>query len=154
MEQVLTGLLLINGTDVYKEYGAFLAEKAKNGHENYDTLFAGAGTKEQVAVDIREEDGEKLPDELVVRFKPRDLTLYFAIHATGRAEFLQKRAAFLGFLRTGDKGWLTLQLTEVDATFKVYLKDVPSAEWEQLSFADGSTAARFAITFREPKPSF
>ena len=37
---ILEGLLLINGTDVYTQYSAFLAETAADKHENYDALLA------------------------------------------------------------------------------------------------------------------
>lgn len=152
MMDILEGLLYINDVDVYKEYGVFLAEKAQDGHENYDALLAPSDTKEQTAVNIREEDGEKLPDTLVVTFKPRDVTLYFAVNAGSRAEFLKRRSDFLAFLRKGRGGWLDFHLPEAGRTFRFYLKSFPS--WEQLAFGEEFSAARFQVTFREPKPAF
>ena len=151
--EILEGLLYINDIDVYKEYGAFLAEKTKNGLVNFDALLSSAGTKEQIAVDIRERDGEKLPDELTVTFKPRDVTLYFAIEAVSRADFIRKRSAFREFLRKGYKGWLLFRLPEIETTFRFYLKDFPSG-WEQLAYSDDGSLARFPVMFREPQPAF
>lgn len=149
---ILEGLLYINNVDVYQKYGAFLAEKTNGGHENYDALFAPAATKEQTAVDVREEDGEKLPDVLSIVFKPRDVVLFFAIKSTGRADFLKRRTDFIQFLRIGNKGWLDFRLTEIEKTFRFYVKDFPN--WEQLAFSDDFSGARFQVTFREPKPQF
>lgn len=151
--KVLEGLLLINGIDVYKQYGAFLTEKENGGHENIDALFTPSGLKEQTAVDIREEDGEKLPDELIVKFKPRDVTLKFAISAANRSDFLIKWSSFRSFLKEGENGWLTFHFPEIDMDFRFYLKDFP-AGYEQLSFSNDGCVSRFPVTFREPKPKF
>lgn len=148
---IVEGLLYINDVDVYVEYGVFLAEKTPAGHENYDALFAPPGTKEQVAIDIWEQDGEKLPDDLKIVFKPRDVTLYFSIEAGTRAEFTRRRTDFLKFLRTGNRGWLNFRLTEIDKTFRFYLKDFP--DWEQDIYSDEISEARFKVTFREPNPT-
>jgi hypothetical protein len=149
---ILTGLLYINNVDVYAQYGAFLAEKEGGGHENYDSLFKPAKTKEQVAIDIREQNGEMLPATLNVQFEARDITLYFAIVGATSAQFLARRAAFKEFLRSGNNGWLDLRLTEIAYTFRLYLKDFGG--WEQLNFGGGQCAARFPVTFREPNPTF
>ena len=46
MDDILEGLLLINDVDVYARFGAFLAEKSEDAHENYDSLMAAPKTKE------------------------------------------------------------------------------------------------------------
>jgi hypothetical protein len=149
---VLQGLLYINNVDVYVQYGAFLAEKERGGHENYDALFKPAKTKEQVAINVREQNGEMLPATLNVQFEARDVTLYFGIEAANRAQFLARRAAFKEFLRAGSNGWLNFVLTEINYTFRFYLKDFGG--WEQLRFEDNVSFARFPVTFREPNPTF
>ncbi|GHT62753.1 hypothetical protein FACS189451_07860 [Bacteroidia bacterium] len=150
--EILKGLLFINNIDVYVGYGVFLAEKERNGHENYDALLKPSKTKEQVAINVREQNGEMLPAQLDVRFEARDVTLYFGIEAENRAQFLSRRTNFIEFLRTGSNGWLNFRLTEIDKTFRFYLKDIPS--WEQLTFEDSLSFGRFQITFREPNPTF
>lgn len=149
---ILTGLLYINNTDVYEQFGAFLAEKERGGHENYDALFKPAKTKEQIAVNLRDQNGEMLPASLKIRFEARDITLLFAIQAETPSQFISRRAAFKEFLRTGNSGWLDVRLTEIAHTFRVYLKDF--GVWEQLKFGDGFSFARFPVTFREPNPTF
>jgi len=149
---ILTGLLFINNIDVYTQYGVFLAEKQRGGHENYDVLFKPSKTKEQVAIDVREQTGEMLPPVLDVKFEARDVTLFFGIEASSRSQFLTRRTNFIEFLRAGNKGWLNFKLTELNKTFVFYLKDIPS--WEQPAFDDGLSFGRFQITFREPNPTF
>ena len=146
--EILKGLLFINNVDIYVQFGVFLAEKERGGHENYNALFKPAKTKEQVAVNVREQNGEMLPTTLNVKFEPRDVTLFFGIEATTRTQFLTRRADFIEFLRAGNNGWLNFKLTEINKTFVFYLKDFPA--WEQLSFDDGLAFGRFQITFREP----
>jgi len=150
--EILQGLLYINSIDVYIQYGAFLAEKDRGGHQNYDALFKPSKTKEQVAVDVREQNGETLPATLNVQFEARDVTLYFAIEADSAAQFLTRRAAFKEFLRAGNNGWLDIRLTEIAHTFHVYLKEFGT--WEQLRFGGGLSFARFPVTFRDPNPTF
>jgi hypothetical protein len=149
---ILTGLLLINGTDVYSQYGAFLAEKERNGHQNYDALLKPSKTKEQVAINIREQNGDMLPDALNVQFEARDVSLLFGIQAATRAQFLTRQTSFISFLSTGSNGWLNFKLTEIDKTFRFYLKDFPT--WEQLAYDDSLAFGRFQVTFREPNPTF
>lgn len=149
---ILQGLLFINDIDVYILFGVFLAEKERNGQDNYSALFKPSRTKEQVAISVREQAGEMLPAVLNVQFEARDVTLYFGIEADSRAQFLTRRADFIDFLRTGDNGWLNFRLTEINRTFRFYLKDIPN--WEQLTFEDNLSFGRFQITFREPNPTF
>jgi len=152
---ILNGLLFINSVDVHLQYGAFLAEKNRNGHENYDALLKPSKTKEQVAISVREQNGEMLPATLNVQFEARDVTLYFGIEAANRAQFFTRRAAFKEFLRTGGSsgnGWLTFSLPEINYNFQFYLKQF--GEWEQLALDDNYAFARFPVTFREPNPTF
>jgi hypothetical protein len=150
--EILKGLLLINNVDVYVQYGVFLAEKKPGGHDNYDALFRPSKLKEQVAINLREQNGEMLPANLNVRFEARDVALYFAIEAATRAQFLTRRINFIEFLRAGNKGWLNFRLPEIDKTFVFYLKNFPA--WEQMAYEDGLSFGRFQITFREPNPTF
>ena len=149
--EILQGLLYINNIDVYIQYGVFLAEKERNGHDNYDALFKPSKLKEQVAINVREQNGEMLPTNLNVQFEARDVTLYFGIEAANRAQFLAKYSLFLQFLRSGS-GWLNFRLPEINKTFSFYAKDFPA--WEQMAYDDGLCFGRFQITFREPNPIF
>ena len=39
MDKILGGLVLINGTDIWKEYGVFLTEEKKGGRENLNAIL-------------------------------------------------------------------------------------------------------------------
>ena len=146
---ILEGLLFINDADVYKTHGAFLSEDKEGDHANYDALKKFPKAKPHVAVSFREEDGEKLPDELVVRFEARDVTLQFAIIAAGKADFEKKYRSFLMMLRSG---WLEIRLPELNRTYRVYYLDCPG--YDQLTPLDGETVAtKFKVKFREPNPA-
>ncbi len=87
---ILTGLLLINGTDIYEEFGTFLAETAQDEHKNYDELLKMPALKKQPEVSIREEDGVRTAQSLVQTFEARDITLRFALEAADDAAFLRR----------------------------------------------------------------
>lgn len=149
---ILEGLLLVNGTDVYTQYGAFLAETAEDKHENYDALLAPPALKEQTEVSIREENGVRLPDVLTQTFDARDIRLLFAIVAPDAATFLLRYADFVRFLKEGDGGWLTLYVTDLQLEFRTYVTTI--SEYSQLTGFSGQVTATFRVTLREPNPDF
>lgn len=152
MEEVLAGLFLINGTDIYAQYGAFLAEEAEDGNVNYNSLLQTPELKEQPKVSLQDEDGERTPDVIVQAYEARDITLLFAIVAPDARTFLTRYFAFIRFLKEGSDGWLTLQLTDVGLQFRVYL--VSSPGYSQLvPFGWGEVAATFTVKFHEPQPT-
>ena len=112
MAEILEGLLLINQTDVYARFGAFLAETAEDRHDNYDSLLAPPALKQQAEVSIQEEDGVRMPDILTQTYEARDITLRFAIVASNDVSFFTRYASFVKFLKEGDDGWLALHLTD------------------------------------------
>lgn len=153
MKEVLAGLFLVNGTDIYTEYGAFLAEEAENGSVNYDSLLQFPDLKEQPKVSLQDEDGERTPDAVTQAYEARDITLQFAIAAPDARKFLTRYFAFMRFLKEGNDGWLTLQLTDIGLQFRVYL--VSSPGYSQLvPFGRGEVAATFTVKFHEPQPTF
>ena len=77
MAEILEGLLLINQTDVYARFGAFLAETAEDRHDNYDSLLAPPALKQQAEVSIQEEDGVRMPDILTQTYEARDICLLY-----------------------------------------------------------------------------
>lgn len=150
---ILEGKVLINGTDIWKEYGVFLCERKSGGRDNLKAIMAPAKTKEHVAVDIREEDGEKYSASLDVRNQARDVKLTFALFADTREEWLSRYKAFVAFLKKGDGGWLDIVLPDLGMTLRVFYKD--GSDYEPLTFLwkEGKQASRFTVTFREPKPA-
>ena len=153
MEEVLAGLFLINGTDIYTQYGAFLAEEKEDGNVNYDSLLQFPDLKEQPKVSLQDEDGERTPDMVFQAYEARNITLQFAIAAPDARAFLTRYFAFMRFLKEGDAGWLTLRLPDVGLQFRVYL--VSSPGYSQLvPFGRGEVAALFSVKFHEPQPTF
>ena len=152
MDAILGGKVLINGTDIWKAYGAFLVEKKRGDRNNLKAIMAPSKTKSHVAVDIREEDGEKYSSVLDVRNQARDVKLYFALYADTREAWLSQYRSFIAFLKQGDDGWLDIRFPDLDMTLHVFYKE--SSDYEPLTYLwqAGKQASRFTVIFREPKP--
>ena len=90
MGKILEGEVLINGTDIWKEYGVFLTEEKKGGRENLNAILAPSKAKDHVGVDFREHDGKKYSRVLTPANTERDVTLHFAQYAATREEWLKK----------------------------------------------------------------
>ncbi len=152
--EALEGLVTINGTDIWKEYGAFLTEEKKGGRENLTAIMAPAKAKSHVGVNIRENNGTKYSAKLDVKSEERDVTLHFAIFAPTREEWLERYRAFITLLKQGKDGWLTIRFRQLGLTMRVFY--VSSTAYKPLSclWKDGVQASRFKVTFREPEPTF
>lgn len=150
---ILEGKVLINGTDIWKEYGVFLCEKKRGDRNNLKAIMAPAKTKGHVAVDIREEDGEKYSAKLDVRNQARDVKLTFALFADTREAWLLRYKAFIAMLKRGEDGWLDVRFPDLDLTLRVFYKE--GGDYEPLTYLwlAGKQASRFTVTFREPKPT-
>ena len=152
MEPIMGGLFLVNGTDIWTEYGVFLTEEKRGGRDNLKAILAASKTKAHSAVDIREENGEKYSDCLTVANEARDITLTFALYAPSKGEWLKKYMSFISFLKTGDKGWLSLYLPQLELTLRVHYLDCPGFTPLTYLWREGVQAGRFKVKFREPEP--
>lgn len=152
MEPIMGGLFLINGTDIWTEYGVFLTEEKRGGRDNLKAILSASKTKAHTAVDIREENGEKYSDILTVANEARDITLTFALYAPGKGEWLKKYMSFISFLKTGDKGWLSLYFPQLELTLRVHYLDCPGFTPLTYLWREGVQAGRFKVKFREPEP--
>lgn len=152
--KALEGLVIINGRDIWKEFGVFLTEERRGGRENLTAIMAPAKTKEHVGVNIRERDGVKYSQVLSVANEERDVTLHVALVAGTRAEWLARYRAFISFLKKGDGGWLTVALPELALSMRMFY--VSSSSYKPLTYLwrEGLQASRFKVTLREPEPSF
>lgn len=150
---ILEGQTLINGTDIWTEYGVFLTEKKPGGRDNLKAIMAPSKVKEHVAVDIREQDGEKYSAALDVKNQARDVKLYFALYADTRDKWMAQYKSFIAFLKQGDDGWLDIRFPGLDLTLHVFYKD--SSDYEPLTYfwQVGKQVSRFYVTFREPQPA-
>lgn len=153
MDAILSGKVLVNGTDIWKAYGVFLVEKKRGDRNNLKAIMAPSKTKSHVAVDIREEDGEKYSAVLEVRNQARDVKLYFALYADTREAWLSQYRSFITFLKQGDDGWLDIRFPDLDLTLHVFYKE--GSDYEPLTYLwqAGKQASRFYVTFREPSPA-
>lgn len=144
--------MLVNGIDIWKEYGVFLTEEKKGGRENLNAILTPSKAKEHVGVDIREHNGKKYSQVLSPANVERDITLHFALYAATREVWLQKYMAFIRFLKTGDKGWLTVKFRELNLSVKVFFLDCSSYRSLTYLWKEGVQASSFKVKFREPNP--
>ncbi len=145
---------MINGTDIWKEYGAFLTEEKKGGRENLTAIMTPSRTKGHVGVDIREHHGVKYSDVLDVRNQEREVTLHFALFASTKKEWLARYRAFIAMLKQGEDGWLTFFFPSLDLTMRMFYVNCSGYSSLTYLWQKGVHASRFKITFKEPDPSF
>ncbi len=152
--EALKNLVVINGTDIWTEFGAFLTEEKKGGRENLTAIMTPSKVKSHVAVNIREENGAKYSSRLEVKNEERDVALHFALFAETKDEWLRRYRDFISFLKAGDNGWLNVRFTELNLTLRMFFVE-PSA-YKPLTYLwkEGVQASRFKVKFREPVPSF
>ena len=152
--EALEGLVMINGIDIWKEYGAFLTEEKRGGRENLTAIMTPAKAKGHVGVNIRERDGSRYSDKLDVKSEERDVTLHFAIFAPTVAEWISRYRAFITLLKKGRDGWLTFHFRQIDMTMRMFY--VSCGPYKPITYLwkEGVQASRFKVTFKEPEPSF
>lgn len=112
MDKILGGLVLVNGTDIWEEYGVFLAEERRGGMDNLSAILTPSKSKSDTSVNIREEHGEKYSATLTPRNEARDVTLCFALYDRTQAGWLRKYLAFINFLKRGVGGWLDIEFVQ------------------------------------------
>jgi len=150
----LKDLVIINGKDIWTEFGAFLTEEKKGGRENLTAIMTPSKVKGHVAVNIREENGSKYSSRLDVKNEERDVTLHFALFAESRSEWLMKYMEFISFLKEGENGWLNIRFPELGLTMRLFYVDCPGYKPLTYLWKEGVHASRFKVKFREPVPSF
>lgn len=152
--EALEGLVTINGTDIWKEYGAFLTEEKKGGRENLTAIMTPAKAKSHVGVNIRENNGTKYSAKLDVKSEERDVTLHFAIFARTREEWLENYRAFITMLKQGRDGWLTFRFRQLNLTMRMFYVSCGSYKPLTSLWQGEIQASRFKVPFKEPEPTF
>lgn len=152
--EALEGLVTINGTDIWKEYGAFLTEEKKGGRENLTAIMTPAKAKSHVGVNIRENNGTKYSAKLDVKSEERDVTLHFAIFARTREEWLENYRAFITMLKQGRDGWLTFRFRQLNLTMRMFYVSCGSYKPLTSLWQGEIQASRFKVTFKEHEPTF
>lgn len=152
MDDILSGLVIVNNTDIWTTYSAFLTEEREGGMDNLTSIMTPSKTKGHTAVDIREENGERHSSQLTVANEARDVVLCFAIYSPTKAGWMQKYRSFITFLKTGVDGWLNFQFPSLGLTMRMYYQE--STKFTPLTYLwkEGVNAARFKVKFREPNP--
>lgn len=150
----LEGLVIINGIDIWTEFGAFLTEEKAGGRENLTAIMTPSKVKGHVGVNIREHDGTKYSDRLDVKNEERDVTLHFAIFAPSVQEWLSRYRAFITMLKQGADGWLSVDFPSIGLTMRMYYMSSTSYKPLTYLWREGVQASRFKVTFKEPEPSF
>lgn len=149
----LKNQVIINGSDIWVRFGAFLTEEKKGGRENLTAIMTPSKAKTHVAVNIREENGSKYSNKLEVKNEERDVTLHFALFAESRSAWLTKYRDFITFLKQGADGWLTIQFPEINLTMRVFYVESPVFKPLTYLWKEGVHASRFKVKFREPQPT-
>lgn len=154
MGNILSGLVLVNNTDIWIKYGAYLTEKKKGGRDNMKAILKASKTKEHIAVNIREENGRKYPTALTVVNDEREVSLYFALVADSTTEWWQKYREFIQFLKQGSNGWLDVKFPTLGITLRMFYLDCSDVEPLSDLWNEGKTkkASRFKVKFKEPNP--
>lgn len=150
----LKGLVIINGKDIWTEFGAFLTEEKKGGRDNLTAIMAPSKAKSHVGVNIRERNGVKYSAKLDPRNEERDVTLHFALFAETKDEWLRRYRDFITFLKEGNDGWLTVSLPDLALTMRMFYVNCPGYKPLTYLWKEGVQASRFKVTFREPEPTF
>lgn len=146
--------MLVNGTDVWTAYGAFLTEEKQGGRENLTEILSPSGVKAHVGVDIRERNGVRYSSELLPRSMEREVTLHFALVAPTREAWMERYAAFLSFLKTGDKGWLNVRFPSLGLELRMFYAGCSGFKTLTYVWQQGVQAGRFKVRFKEPEPHF
>ena len=156
MGNILSGLVLVNNTDIWVKYGAYLTEKKKGGRDNMKAILRASKVKEHIAVNIREENGRKYPTALTVVNDEREVSLYFALVADSTTEWWQKYREFIQFLKQGSNGWLDVKFPTLGITLRMFYLDCSDVEPLSDLWNEGKTkkASRFKVKFKEPTPIF
>lgn len=152
MGKILSGLVLINGMDIWTEYGVFLVEDSQGSMDNLTAILTPSKAKPDTAVNIREEDGEKYSAVLNPKNEARDVTLHFALYDRTQAGWLKKYFAFINFLKKGKNGWLDISFPQLDLTLHVKYADGTKFKPLTYLWKEGVHASKFKVKFREPKP--
>lgn len=152
MGNILSGLVLVNGTDIWTEYGVFLVEDRRGGMDNLSAILTPSKAKKDTAVDIREEHGEKYSVVLTPRNEARDVTLHFALYNKTQAGWMKQYFAFVNFLKQGKDGWLDIRFPQLDLQLHVKYADCTKFTPLTYLWTEGVHAGKFRVKFREPKP--
>lgn len=145
----LTGYLTINGTDAWREYGAFLGETEAGGHVNMDALLRMPKAKDITTVDFRERVGVELPHNPNVKLSSIERTLQFWLRGNSASDRLDKYQRMMTLITSG---MLAIAVKNY-RTYNMVYQDMPAdPEWYE-SYEGDRFYVLFSLKFLEPQPS-
>jgi len=145
----LKGFLLINGTDAWTEYGAFLGETEEGGHVNMDALLRMPSAKDITTVDFRERVGVELPLNPDVKLNSIERTLQFWLRGTSVTDRLDKYQRMMTLITSG---MLSISVKNY-RTYKMVYQDMPADPSWYESYEGDRFYVLFSVKFMEPQPS-
>lgn len=145
----LTGYLTINGTDAWREYGAFLGETEAGGHVNMDALLRMPKAKDITTVDFRERNGVELSQNPNVKLCSIERTLQFWLRGNSASDRLDKYQRMMTLITSG---MLAIAVKNY-RTYNMVYQDMPAdPEWYE-SYEGDRFYVLFSVKFMEPQPS-
>jgi hypothetical protein len=145
----LTVYLTINGTDAWREYGAFLGETEAGGHVNMDALLRMPKAKDITTVDFRERNGVELPQNPNVKLCSIERTLQFWLRGNSASDRLDKYQRMMTLITSG---MLAIAVKNY-RTYNMVYQDMPAdPEWYE-SYEGDRFYVLFSVKFMEPQPS-
>lgn len=152
MDRILGGQVLINGVDIWREYGVFLTEDKRGDLTNLSAILTPSQPKAHTGVDFRELKGKRYSSKLDVASEERNVTLYFAQYAQTKSEWLRKYSSFISFLKRGQNGWLEITIPSLSMTLKVFCSSFSGYKPLTYLWKEGVQASKYKVTFTEPEP--
>lgn len=152
MNGILGGQVIINGVDIWEEYGVFLTEDKRGDLTNLSSILTPSKPKAHTGVDIRERSGKSYSTRLDVANEERSVTLYFAQYATTKSTWLRKYADFIAFLKEGQDGWLQIEFPGLSLSMRVFCSSFSGYKPLTYLWREGVQASKYKVTFTEPNP--
>ena len=109
MNGIIGRQIIINGVDIWEEYGVFLVEDKRGDLTNLSSILTPSKMKTHTGVDIRERNGKSYSSRLDVANEERNVTLYFAQYAATKSAWLRKYTEFISFLKQGQDAHLPME---------------------------------------------
>lgn len=142
----LTGYLIINETDCWTQFNAFLCETSAGATVNKTELLKSPKMKAYTVVSFRERNGEDLPAQLPSpHYEPIDRSIQLCVSGITFTDLVNRYNDLMSLLKNG---WLILYAKDL-CTRKVYYQEQTDPIWYDDPV---SPACIFKVKLREPKP--
>lgn len=151
MGNILSGLVLVNGTDIWTIRRVPGGRPAR-GHGEPDGHPDPEQGQEGYGCGHTGRARGKYSPVLTPRNEARDVTLHFALYNKTQAGWMKQYFAFVNFLKQGKDGWLEIRFPQLDLQLRVKYADCTKFTPLTYLWTEGVHAGKFRVKFREPKP--